>query len=1226
MKKIISVILMGLLASCATFKEQHTNESSDSPGKKIVHTIYLTGGGGNKPSTADQWVNAEEIFNKAPAESTLLFLGDNFASAKDTVTGDQLLQRQAAIFNNFQGNAYFIPGDNEWKGHDNSRLLQIEKRISGLTNTGKATMPKDGCPISSVAVNDNLEIIFIDSQWYISNWDVVKGINKKCQSIKTRRQFIEELENQIKDNQFKNIVIAMHHPVFSNGKHAGKYSMRDHMRPIPIVGTISKWVRKAGGTNTEDISSMRYRELITEVTTLAKLSDRITIVSGHESSLQLLEGGGIFQIISGTMSDQKETKLSKGSVSAVGGKLNYSGIYSGSTNGYSRLNFYDDGSSDVEFHSYKNDALLFRGKIMKPLPIFGNTKHEPDLKSFPPISQQQILPNEETKKSGGYRFLWGDHYRKEYSKPVTVKTALLDTLYGGLTILKEGGGHQSHSLRLQNINGKQYAMRSLKKDGMKFLRFKMKGIAFNTDSYENTAPVNLVNDFFTTAHPYAQLAISDIAEAASINHSDTKLYYFPKQAGFGDLNDEYGDALYFIEERPSMSQNNFEGYQFSSQKELPVKEFAGTNEVLEKIRSSKAYTIDQRQYIRSRIFDMLLGDWDRHSDQWRWVLRQTSKKGGVFSPIPRDRDGAFSKFDGVILAIVRHKIPETRFWQSYNSDLHNVKWFNSEAYNLDKIVLTQNNDAIWREEAQSIQKSLNQEIINRAFKKLPVEIQDEQTESIKSKFASRLQKLDRIAVSYAIFLEKQVVVYGTEKDDRIQAERLAGGKTKIEIFSKNADESEPYYSQTFEYSKTKEILVYGLNGDDQFTVTGKGKNPILLRMIGGYGSDSYTINNSVKTRVYDYNYEDNLFPAQKPAKKQLSRLYETNNLHYRYFAPNNNVIVPAFGYATDDGFFLGFKDIYSNKGFNGNPNKQTHKLAANYYFDFQSIEGIYQGEFANVLPKVNLFIDGYFTDPQFSNNFFGYGNETINPEDELGKDFNRARTRQVKLKTGLVYKTFSIAALFESMKVEPTANRFFTPENVGTNVFENQNYLGGELKFKYQNRDAEDFPTLGLYSEATAGWKTNLDISDNNFGWLSAKVGFDQKITNKGNLVFQTTFAGKIIIGNNYNFYDAATIGGNNGLRGFRDERFTGKSSFYDSSNLKLKIGKIKTGFLPVDFGIYGGFDWGRVWLQNDNSDKWHISQGGGLWVSGLSMVSLQAGYFNSVEGNFVFVGFNFKY
>jgi len=40
------------------------------------------------------------------------------------------------------------------------------------------------------------------------------------------------------------------------------------------------------------------------------------------------------------------------------------------------------------------------------------------------------------------------------------------------------------------------------------------------------------------------------------------------------------------------------------------------------------------------MLDLLIGDWDRHEDQWRWKVEKTKKKN-IYSPIPRDRDQVF---------------------------------------------------------------------------------------------------------------------------------------------------------------------------------------------------------------------------------------------------------------------------------------------------------------------------------------------------------------------------------------------------------------------------------------------------------------------------------------------------------------------------------------------------------------------------------------------------------
>jgi hypothetical protein len=48
---------------------------------------------------------------------------------------------------------------------------------------------------------------------------------------------------------------------------------------------------------------------------------------------------------------------------------------------------------------------------------------------------------------------FGTHY-KIYGTLIDSKTASLDTLYGGLTPQRAGGGHQTKSLRLTDPDGK----------------------------------------------------------------------------------------------------------------------------------------------------------------------------------------------------------------------------------------------------------------------------------------------------------------------------------------------------------------------------------------------------------------------------------------------------------------------------------------------------------------------------------------------------------------------------------------------------------------------------------------------------------------------------------------------------------------------------------------------------------------------------------------------------
>lgn len=1222
------ITLLFLLNSCATFKMQNTSDllKNEVNKKTIAHTFYMAGGIGNLSDNehTELLKSLKSQLSKADTNSTILFMGDNISEIENNWEKDKsLINEQLALVEGFKGNTIFIPGNNEWKSHNTKKVEKVEEYLDDLDNDRIKFFPKNTCPVEHKVLNDELDLILIDSKWFISNWSRIEGINKKCTNIATRRRFLEEVEGYINDAQGKNIVIAMHHPIFSNGKYAGKETFKTHMKPAPIVGSVINTINDLGAFSPDRLNSRRYNYLRILLSALAKSSDRITIVSSHEESLQYLSGGGIHQIISGSISTNTATKLTKDKISTIGGSLDFEGKFTYGQKGFAKLVYYKDGSSEVTFITPddKNNTLA----------VLPELKKDTTTVSYSQISQKNIktaiLKDEDDfKKNGFYRFLWGDRYRSYFGKPVTAKVAQLDTLYGGLKVTKKGGGHQSYSIRLEDENGKEYSMRSLRKNALKFLKFKIKGIAYTEDDYQDTWTENAISDFFTTAHPYMQLAINPLARAVQVNHASPELFYIPKQERLGDLNYDFGDELYFIEERPSDEQLNHKGYKRVIDESGKIIDFESTTDMLEKIKSDESYVVDERAFIRARIFDMLIGDWDRHQDQWRWVEYETTDGDKEFQPIPRDRDNAFPKFDGFAMKAIKLFVPNSRRWQSYGPEIQDLKWLNIGGNKIDRAILTKFDSKVWEEEALFIQQNLNEKDIDIAFDNLPKEVRDKTSENIKKNLKKRLKKIDTYAKTYSEYLDNIVSLHGTEKDDKIEIFRLTDGKTKVVIrrlISDGVDEK--MFERTFDKKETKELWIYGLGDNDSFEVTGAGNKNIFIRLIGGYGEDNFSIKNKKSIKIYDWQHEKISF-EEKNTPHQLTNLYNTNTYHWRFFEENSNILVPNIGFRTDDGFYLGATDSYINNGFNGNKFRQKHTISANYYFKFKAVELAYTGIYGNIFPGWNFEVNAYHTNNRFSNNFFGMGNETQNLEADFGNDYYRARIQKTRLDAGIAFHTLKIKALYEAFKVKQIDNRLFNETNFLPDVFENQTYFGAETEALYDNADAKDFPSKSIVFGLIAGYKLNPKINDNQFGYLKFKAGFSHKLIASGNLVFSTLSEVKTNFGDTYFFYHAPSIGGSNGLRGFRDERFSGKTYFYQTTDLRVRLKRYMTAIAPITVGMYGGFDYGKVWYKNEDSNKWHTSQGAGLWASGFNFLSFNLGYFNSVEGNILQVGFGFEF
>jgi hypothetical protein len=628
--------------------------------------------------------------------------------------------------------------------------------------------------------------------------------------------------------------------------------------------------------------------------------------------------------------------------------------------------------------------------------------------------------------------------------------------------------------------------------------------------------------------------------------------------------------------------------------------------------------VNETAYIKARLFDMLIGDWDRHSDQWRWGEYKDGEKI-VYKPIPRDRDQAFSKYDGALLSLLMN-MPALRHMQTFKEEIRNVKWFNREPYPQDIALLKTANEKVWIDQAKFIQENLSDADIDTAFNNLPAAVQDETIESIKHKLKVRKTQLQRYASEYYKVLQKTVLIVGTDKKDKFIITHKAKNNIEIAVYRIKKNEEELVYTKNFTAGTTKNIWIYGLDDDDFFEVKGNAKANINIRLIGGQNIDSYTIENGKKIKIYDFKSKENTYVLDSKTKTVLTDDYETNL--YDYEKPKYNAFsgLPFGGYNPDDGVKLGFIANYTVNKFNQNPYTQKHILKANYFFATNGYELIYNGYFPKAVGKWDLDLEAQLTSPNFTINYFGSGNETINNDETFGMDYNRVRIRKLKVmpsitKIGKYGSEISFSTTFEKISVEETTNRFINiPGVVNPDVFSSQQFAGATVKYSFENYDTPSFPTMGFGFSVAGSWKMNTNDAQRNFPTLESKINFNHKIDANGKVILATILKSKILLNNNFEFYQGATLGGDYDLRGYRNERFLGKQSFYQSSDIRWNLGKIKRSVIPMSYGILGGFDYGRVWTNGENSDKWHQSFGGGLWLNGLNVITARITYFKSAD------------
>ena len=815
-------------------------------------------------------------------------------------------------------------------------------------------------------------------------------------------------------------------------------------------------------------------------------------------------------------------------------------------------------------------------------------------------STAKVIPNPYYARAGGFkRFLLGHHYRKEWATAVEVEVINFDTTAGGLKPLKMGGGMQTKSLRLKGADGKEYVLRSVNKDPSKALPPEFRGTFAN----------DVLQDQISSSHPYAPLVVAELARAAQIYYITPRIVYVPNSPKLGEFQKELGNTLCLFEERPVGEQEDNPNYDFS------VK-IVTSEKMLEKVFGDNDHRVDEKFFLKNRLFDMVIGDWDRHEDQWVWATFKMDNDQTFYKAIPRDRDQAFPKLDGLIPKIAARKWA-VRKTQSFEHSIRDINGFNMNGLHLDKnftIGLTYDD---WMNIVDSLQQSLTDAKIEQAFTKLPPSIYNISAEKLISRMKSRRDDLKKYAATYYKFINNEVNIVGTEDTEFFEVTRLNdSARVVVSKINKKGEKDNELFNKTFYASETKEIRLYGLGDADQFVVNGEGEEGILVRIIGGNGVDSYSVNSGKvnATRIYDST--GNNFQNARQARRILTR--DTLFVDYNRKGFKYNRLVPKFtpGFNIDDGIYIGGGFTVIKHKFGKAPYGYVQTLAGNYAFATGAFNFWYDGIFKQTFGKWDLRLSAEINAPNYVFNYFGLGNETPLLQNNIS--YNRVRSNQYNGTIGIIRTfnqkfTWDFNLGYQNIKVERTQNRFISDPRakVDSSLFSAKQFGYLQAGYRIDNTDNILYPTKGVRLQTAMGLNQNLEDGEQNFPYLHFNVS---GYATAGNITFALRSGISSIFSNEFEFYQANTLGGTTNLRGYRRTRFSGRTSVYENAEIRWKLGTTNLYIIKGHIGLLGFLDGGRVWIPTEDSKKWHWGYGGGFWILPYNKLAFTVTYGISEE------------
>ncbi len=786
---------------------------------------------------------------------------------------------------------------------------------------------------------------------------------------------------------------------------------------------------------------------------------------------------------------------------------------------------------------------------------------------------------------------WGKHYRAEWKTPVLAKKLNLDTAFGGLIPYEMGGGRQSTSLKLRDKDGREYVLRSIDKSFGKALPPVAQG----------TFVESIMNDQVTISHPYSSVTIPPMAQAAGILYTDPKIYYVPTQKALGIYNDSIANELYVLEQRPDENWETAANFGNSAN-------IVSTDKMLEKLLKDNDNKIDQLLLVRTRLFDMFIGDWARHEDQWRWA--EDKNKGITFRPIPRDRDQTYSVFDGSFIKFLKG-VAGASHLQSFDSTIKNLSTYNFPARNFDHHFTNAVTQSQWISIAEDVKQRLTDNVIESALKKMPPEVFPLSGESIIKNLKSRRDQLPQIAQAYYLLLAKEIDITGSKDDELFQIDRTSDS-VFVKVYKIKKDNSispSPIYTRSFSENETNEIRLYGIDGNDKFQVNG-ANSAIKIRFIGGLSKDEYTIpHNNRKKSIFIYDDRNNKFSVNR-TKMKLSNDSSIHDFTYDAISYGKRHIRPIFSFNNPDRLHVGAQFLFQKHEWR-KPYSQKHIVELKYSISQMAPSISYNAILNHAIGKVDVLFTALY-DLERWTNFFGLGNNTL--LETKDRDFNRMRSKEAWASVSFQrainkkHKLF-ITPYFENVQIVKDTNRFIGKTIVPLQLYENKPFAGAEAGYTYTNINDPFLPTKGFQFITSGSYNYDFQFK-NNFEKYRAETNIFIPLIKHINLAIK---AGGSSQSGTPQFFQYNAIGGTHTLRGHQRNRFHGEQTVYNQNELRW-VTNFKSYLMNGKIGLFAFYDNGRVWLKNETSNTWHSGYGGGFFLSPFNKFVLSVAYGISKE------------
>jgi hypothetical protein len=785
-----------------------------------------------------------------------------------------------------------------------------------------------------------------------------------------------------------------------------------------------------------------------------------------------------------------------------------------------------------------------------------------------------VVAGAQYEASGLRRWLMGDRYRDLWTTPVRVPVLDLGTFAGGLTPVRRGGNVQTMALRFQGADGREYNFRSVDKE----LTSALPGWA------RETLLDDLRQDVTRAQHPAGPVVAVALQDAAGVLNPGPRLVAMPDDPRLGEFRADFAGLLGTIEVHADEGEDG-----------APL--FAGapkvsdTEDLLEDLRSGPEHRLDARGYLRARLLDMLMGDWDRHEGQWRWA-RYDDADGHLWVPVPEDRDYAFVDHDGVLLAVARARLPRlVRFGERYPSMLG----LTANSLDQDRAFLAGLPRPAWDSVAAGLRARLTDGVIAGAVRRMPPEYQAAGAETLAATLRARRDRLPEAVDAFYALAAQAPEVHGTERADRVDAEHLPDGRLALRIRSPREDGGTvTAFERVFHPAETHEVRVHLHGGADSVAVRG-GEGRIVLRLLAGAGDDVLEDRSRAPVVVYD---TAGALDVVRGARTRVDRrAWAAPDAEpgliprpRRDFGASRSLFSPYVAWRSNVGVVAGGGPVWTRYGFRTHPYAARHALRVAVAPGHGRAELAYRGELRGERSPGWWEVAATASDLARTR-FSGFGNGS---PDAGGaslvwlRQVEAAAAWHVPLSHALELSVGPVARWTDAEAPDGSPFAGLSPRGAG-----GFGQAGARAGLVLDTRDDPLFPRTGVRAELAASAHPAVWDAAEPFG---AVLGSASTYLRLGGPVLALRAGGQAAWGG-YPFHQAAFLGGAGSLRGHAHDRFAGDAALFGGAELRVPL-------LPLELVVRGRLgvsvlaDAGRVIHGGASPGGWHTATGAGVWFA----------------------------